>query len=112
MFKARYFPATNFLDSVLGSNPSFVWRSVWEAKDLMKAGARWLIGSGQDIDILNQSWLANDRNPYVSTVSQSLEHNKVAGLMHMDHKAWDHEIIEDLFNNRGQQCIKSTVLEE
>ncbi|KAL8101648.1 hypothetical protein AgCh_033517 [Apium graveolens] len=40
MFKARYFPSTDFPDSALGSNPSFVWRSVWESKDLVKAGPR------------------------------------------------------------------------
>lgn len=39
LFKARYFPNSNFLDATLGNNPSFVWRSIWEAKNLVKSGA-------------------------------------------------------------------------
>lgn len=31
--------------------------------------------------------------------------------MLMEHKAWDNEIIEDLFNDRDQQCINNIVLE-
>lgn len=29
VFKARYFPRSNFLGSKLGHNPSFVWRSIF-----------------------------------------------------------------------------------
>lgn len=110
MFKARYFPSTNFLDSGLGNNPSFVWRSVWEANELVKAGARWLIGSGHHIDIINQPWLLKEQNPCVTTISPTLQQNKVAGLMLMEHKSWDNDIIEDLFNDRDQQCIKNITL--
>ncbi|XP_058774380.1 uncharacterized mitochondrial protein AtMg00310-like [Vicia villosa] len=40
IFKARYFPRSSFLDSKVGNNPSFVWRSLWKAKDVLKLGSR------------------------------------------------------------------------
>ncbi|XP_058755137.1 uncharacterized protein LOC131628302 [Vicia villosa] len=46
IFKARYFPHSSFLDAKIGNNPSFVWRSLWKAKDVLKLGSRWSIGGG------------------------------------------------------------------
>ncbi|XP_058753532.1 uncharacterized mitochondrial protein AtMg00310-like [Vicia villosa] len=40
IFRARYFPRSSFLDSKNGNNPSFVWRSLWKAKDVLKLGSR------------------------------------------------------------------------
>ncbi|XP_058770466.1 uncharacterized protein LOC131644088 [Vicia villosa] len=33
----------------LGNNPSFVWRSLWKAKDVLLLGCRWRIGDGRCI---------------------------------------------------------------
>ena len=38
LFKAKYFPHGSYLSSSLGSNPSFVWRSVWSAKEVVNRG--------------------------------------------------------------------------
>lgn len=35
IYKAPYYPNGNFLSVSLGSNPSYVWRSIWEAKPLL-----------------------------------------------------------------------------
>lgn len=40
LFKARYFPGGNFLDSSLGHNPSCPWRSIWSSIPLLKKGTR------------------------------------------------------------------------
>jgi hypothetical protein len=40
LYKARYFSKCSFLDSSLGHNPSFVWRSICNSKFLLKAGSR------------------------------------------------------------------------
>lgn len=38
IYKARYYPFTNFLTATVGGNPSFVWRSIMTAQDLIKLG--------------------------------------------------------------------------
>ena len=36
IFKARYFPETNFLNASKGNNPSFIWASIMSAQDLVR----------------------------------------------------------------------------
>lgn len=105
VYKARYYPTCDFLNASLGNNPSFIWRSIWAAKDLVKSGVRWSVGAGRSIDILHQPWLMDDSNPYVKSTMQVLEDNKVESLMQVDNRAWDVEVVEDLFNDRDMQCI-------
>lgn len=111
VFKARYFVNGDFLTAELGSNPSYVWRSVWEAQDLIKKCARWMIATGEKIDICKQPWLNNEENPYVSSESQAFTQNKVSSLMRMDAKVWDDEVVKDLFNDCDQHCIFNTPIQ-
>ncbi|CAM8920955.1 unnamed protein product [Rhodiola kirilowii] len=41
LFKARYFPNTDFLNAVKGSSPSFAWRGIHDALDIIRHGAEW-----------------------------------------------------------------------
>ena len=49
---------SDFLESKLGHNPSFVWRSICNSKFILRAGTRWRIGSGIDVSLLNENWSA------------------------------------------------------
>ncbi|XP_012849908.1 PREDICTED: uncharacterized protein LOC105969681 [Erythranthe guttata] len=57
IYKARYYPLSNILDSSLGSNPSYTWRSICGAIDLLKKGTRWRIGNGENVQIWGDRWL-------------------------------------------------------
>lgn len=52
VFKALYFASTDFLNSQLGNSPSFIWRSVFAAKDVILSGVRWRVGSGENIGVM------------------------------------------------------------
>lgn len=112
VYKARYFLNENYLDSSAGHNPSFVWRSIWKAGDVVKAGVHWVVGSGEMINILGQPWLLDDHNPFITSDSPALANNKVSSIMSMEHRGWDDEILKDLFNDRDQDCIRSVPLNE
>lgn len=56
-----------FLGASLGNNPSYIWRSIWSSRTLLKAGYRWKIGDDSLIPTWNTPWLCNDTNPYVVT---------------------------------------------
>ncbi|XVE93823.1 hypothetical protein REPUB_Repub01dG0227900 [Reevesia pubescens] len=47
VLKAKNYPHCSFMESRLGSNPSFTWRSLWCAKFLMERGDRWRVSNGQ-----------------------------------------------------------------
>lgn len=71
---------------------------------------RWKIGSGNSVNIVDQPWLIDDHNPFITSDVQGLENHKVSALMSMDHRGWDEEILRDLFNTRDQQCIRRITL--
>jgi hypothetical protein len=51
VMKEKYFPNTNFLDSRLGSKPSYAWKSIWNAIPLLSKGLLWRIGDWRMIKI-------------------------------------------------------------
>lgn len=73
---------------------------MWEARDLICAGARWIIGSGDSIDIVGQPWLNDEANHFVTTISESFKNNKVSSLFAINSTNWDTNIVRDLFNER------------
>lgn len=57
VFKARYFPDNHVLQAHKGSDPSFIWTGIWEAKERLYKGFRWVLGDGKEIRIFNDPWL-------------------------------------------------------
>lgn len=86
MLKAKYFPMVNFLDAPLGNNPSFTWRSIWEAKLVVAAGAHWKLGARSKINITGQPWLNDNDNPYITSDNPSIHEATVNSLMCMTSK--------------------------
>jgi hypothetical protein len=41
VFKAHYFPSCSFMEAQLGSNPSFLWRSLLSGRDTLTKGLDW-----------------------------------------------------------------------
>lgn len=109
VYKGRYFSNSNFLEANVGHNPSFIWRSLMAGKGVVADGVRWKVGSGKDINVLEQSWLSEE-NPYITSVSPSLVNCKICSIMTMDQSGWDEEILRDLFNKRDQMCIKNIII--
>ncbi|KAL8118569.1 hypothetical protein AgCh_016186 [Apium graveolens] len=110
LYKARYFANSDFLNSELGHNPSFIWHSICEAKHLIRDGVRWRIGTGDNINIVGQPWLDNKENPYITSGSQALKGRSVASLFHSGSKEWDLDVIKTELNDRDQKCILDTVV--
>lgn len=57
ILKAKYFPNSSFWDASIGSSPSFVRRSIWEARSVLELGTRWRIGIGDSVLIWKDIWV-------------------------------------------------------
>lgn len=57
LIKARYFPRSTLFEAPLGYSPSFAWRSIWKARQVLLLGCRWRIGGGDKIRIMSDPWL-------------------------------------------------------
>ncbi|XP_050217745.1 uncharacterized protein LOC126668598 [Mercurialis annua] len=111
VFKAKYFPYSSFLQAKLGSNPSYVWRSIWSTQKVMVEGVRVCIGDGHNTEVWKDPWILNEESGYLETNAlPHLEGCKVWQLFQSDKKAWDEEILGDLFFVSDQMSIKSIPL--
>jgi len=59
LFKAKYFLRNDYFGASIGHNPSYVWRSIWSVKDVIRRGFQWSIGTGELIPVWNHPWLSN-----------------------------------------------------
>lgn len=111
LMKARYYPRSDFLNAELGANPSYMWRSILAAQDILKQGCRRRIGDGQSTRIWEVPWLPCRENGNLSTIMPpELENATVNGLMREGENTWDEEILRDLFNDRDVNLIQKIPL--
>lgn len=110
VFKARYYSKSLFMEAELGAIPSYVWRSVIVAKEMITMGICKTVGSGANTKILGEPWLPDVDNPYMTSNHRTLTNNTVQSLMKTDILAWDGDIITDLFNERDAGLIRIGVL--
>lgn len=96
-------------------NPSYAWRGIWEAKNLLIKGGRWSVGDGLSIHIMKDSWILGFQNLETEIDSRSMLHNgqsalidgKVASLIDSDTKWWDVSKVRALFNPKiAEEILK------
>lgn len=106
LLKARYYPRTSVNEAKLGHNPSFVWRSILAAKDVVVSGSRIQIGSGQNVLIGQEPWLPDINSGFTSSLlNEELAVAKVSSLMVPNQRCWDLDVIADIFNSRDKDLI-------
>jgi len=113
LFKARYFPKCDFMDSRCGHNPSYVWRSIWETKNIVKAGYKWSIGTGHHIPVWNQTWLTDGSSVETPEwLPEELKNITVADVMHAPLRVWNVGVIRNLVSVEDTTLILQTPLFE
>ncbi|XP_060961042.1 uncharacterized protein LOC133031536 [Cannabis sativa] len=110
IFKARYYRNGTFLNAELGSNPNFVWRSIYETQEIVRKGTRCRVGDGSRINLVLDPWLPNEDNPRVTSNNPALIDQNVKALMETDTLAWDVDLVHDTFNERDANLILSISL--
>ncbi|KAL8125037.1 hypothetical protein AgCh_012638 [Apium graveolens] len=111
IMKAKYYPSTDFVNAKLGENPSYMWRSIVAAQEVINHGCRRSIGTGMDTYVWKVPWLPATDNGYLTTaMPPELENIKVCDLMDVQERKWDDEILNDLFNERDVQLIQQIPL--
>lgn len=106
IFKARYYPNGTFFNAELGNSPSYVWRSIWEAKSVVRKGVRWCIGDGNSITVLGEPWLPDTTDPFVRSDNQALQQEMVCNLMKVgETTGWDEDVLKDVMNDRDRELI-------
>ncbi|GAU18647.1 hypothetical protein TSUD_124800 [Trifolium subterraneum] len=98
LIKARYFPRSSLLEASLGYNPSYAWRSIWKAKQILLHGCRWRIGSGDRVRVMYDPWLRGNGDRWVTSPQVECVYDLfVKDLLLENYKAWDIAKIRNLF---------------
>ncbi|XP_058774349.1 uncharacterized protein LOC131648625 [Vicia villosa] len=114
IFKARYFPRTSFFEAKLGYNPSFVWKSIWSAREILTMGCRWSIGTGSQINVMCDPWLRGRREGCLQGPQVHGAYNiTVNNLMLPNSKQWDMRKLTEMFDCAAvEDIIHVPLLEE
>ncbi|XP_074313616.1 uncharacterized protein LOC141648798 [Silene latifolia] len=95
LMQAKYFPDGDFMSASLGHNPSYTWRSIFEARSVLEAGLRRRIGDGNDTKVWGHAWIPGTQTGRViSPCVQGNEGMVVAELLTADGRGWDEGKLE------------------
>ena len=98
IFKAKYFAKNTFLEAELGRWPSYAWRSIMAAREIVERGSRWAIGNKEKVSIWDDWWLPTlEAFKVVSPKPSQPEAKVVAELIDMDRRCWDVAKIRRMF---------------
>ncbi|KAM6545103.1 hypothetical protein CsatB_025839 [Cannabis sativa] len=105
VYKARYYPHGDYLTAELGSNPSFIWSSIYAARDTIKLGLRKRIGLGATVNITSDPWLPILDHPTPVPIVEGLDNFNVNSLFEVNTRKWDEDIVKDLFSPQDAAII-------
>ncbi|XP_040998224.1 uncharacterized protein LOC121244278 [Juglans microcarpa x Juglans regia] len=106
VYRDKYFKNSEFLKAKLGINPSYIWRSVLSARDLLKEGLQWRVGNGNNIGIWGEKWLPTPISKCVqSPMKRFWEDMKVNKLIVPSTNSWDEDLIRGLFKPEEAEVI-------
>lgn len=84
-----------------------MWRSIMSAQEAIKAGCRKRIRDGGITKVWKVPWLPCPNNGLITTAMvPELQDVKVNSLISMETGLWDHDILQDLFNDRDKGLIQ------
>ncbi|KAF2308637.1 hypothetical protein GH714_011608 [Hevea brasiliensis] len=88
----------------IGSNPSYLWRSIYASRPILLHGCRKRVGDGSTISIWRDPWLLDPNEPHIQTkIIDGLDQAVVADLI--DGGKWNEALIRCLFNQRDVGLI-------
>ena len=98
IFKEKYFAKNTFLEAELGRRPSYAWRSIMAAREIVGKGSRWAVGNREKVSIWNYRWLPTpEAFKVVSPKPPQAEAKIVVELIELDKRSWDVAKIKRMF---------------
>ena len=98
IYKAKYFPYGDVLNSKLGSNPSYAWKSIFNGLEVIRKCTCWRVGNERLIHIWDNKWLPTPTTYKVISPPRMLDDYPVIfALIDPDTRRWKADLIRALF---------------
>lgn len=90
VFKERYFQDCSVLQAQRGEGSSLIWGGIYEAKEELYSGFKWVVGDGKSINIFKDQLLRGKKDYRIEDhhVNRQRTH-KVCGYFRPNTKEWD-----------------------
>lgn len=90
----------------MGSRISFVWRSLFQAKELLLRGILWRVGNGSSIKIWKDRWLPSTSSHLVSSPVGALgQEATVSDLIDRESGCWLPNVVSENFRKEEAEAI-------
>ena len=107
VLKGRYFRNSHPFKAPKASRPSYGWRSMMAAKDLVTKGLRRTIGTGEDTLVWQDLWLP-DETARPPTITHDYDPNlRVSDLIDPVEKEWDNSKLRSLLHPNDIPLVRS-----
>jgi hypothetical protein len=108
IMKAKYYPNESILEAKLGTKPSFIWRSIYKSRALVKEGLIWRIGDGSRVHIWGDKWLPIPTTYCVQSPPKNLAPDAlVSELIERRVGGWKQNLLLENFNKEEVEAIQS-----
>lgn len=107
VFKARYFSQSNIMETSVGMNPSYIWRSLLWSRDIIHSGISWKIGNGLSINTRKDNWIPSLASRKITSNTIYDNSVKVADLI-KDSGERNEEKLNNLFLPYETKAINHT----
>lgn len=109
IFKARYFSDRHILEARQDTGSSFIWLGIWEAKEILKKGFRWVLGNGEEIRVFKDPWLKGKSNFCVEYNHLNIVRNdKACQYFRPNSKDWDVQKVQHDFHSNDIEFVLQT----
>lgn len=105
-FKAWYYPDNHLLKAQKGSDASFIWTRIYEAKEELCKGFKWVLRDGRSINIFSNQW-SKGKNDYKvkNHHVNSNKSDKVYEYFRPNIIQWDVTKVHQTFHDVDVRCI-------
>ncbi|GAU49341.1 hypothetical protein TSUD_184240 [Trifolium subterraneum] len=116
LMKARYFPHSSLFEASLGYNPSFAWRNMWHARQILSLGCRWRIGSRDNIQVMHDPWLRGSADRWVPSpqpagdVAKRILETPLVSSVREDKVVWEEERNECYSVKSGYKLVMRYII--
>lgn len=105
IFKARYFKHSDIMEASIGSNPSFIWRSLCWGRNVLNNGLLWKVGTRANIRARKDAWIPGIASRRFSS-SISFDSNTQVDKLILPHNQWDIQKLKNIFLPFEVEAIK------
>ena len=94
----KYLCHGDFLNSDIGSNPPYAWRSSWNAKKLLNKRLIWRVGDGTSIKIWKDRCVPTPISYGIQSSIRLLDQDaRVSMLINSETRWWNIELVREIF---------------